>query len=275
MRVHKLLQSVIKNKKTRIGINFDPMPEAIAELPRGTTFDTFVDEIINAVAPYVAAFKINTQHMLLRLSRARVVRVVEKIKEFEVPVIVDHKLSDIGNSNSVSVHYLLSQIGFDGLTIHPLIGWTNGVEAIMREAEKFDAAVFSVVYMSHPGAKDFYELKVSKDSKPLYMKFVEASVNWGLTGVVIGATYPEKVEEICSFLLTQKKTRVVITTGYGVQGGDISAIPESVSGLDFLAFVGRSVLYAFRNPAYSHLPYTEASANAVRDFRDLLNSHLG
>ncbi|MFQ6011374.1 MAG: hypothetical protein ACE5KG_04295, partial [Nitrososphaerales archaeon] len=54
------LEDAIKAKKSRLGINLDPLPESEVDLPKGMDLDTFLDTAIDSGAPFATAFKLNT-----------------------------------------------------------------------------------------------------------------------------------------------------------------------------------------------------------------------
>ena len=273
-RVVEALRATSRNHNSYVGINFDPMPEGLKKLPKGETFETFIFETLKAIAPFSSLFKINTQHTILRFSARKVKEIVKEIHDYGLPVIADHKLSDFENSNRVGMHYLLQEMGFDGLTVHPIIGFKDGMDAIIEEAIKYDAAVFAVIHMSNDGAKDFYKLEIKDKGMPLYMRFTEAIVDWGLTGGVMGARFPDAINKVYNFIRTKGGKQLILSTGYGIQKGNLEAVSTEVMNAGFYAFYGRSVLYAYQNPKFSHLGFPAACVEAVKEFKDRVNRHF-
>jgi orotidine-5'-phosphate decarboxylase len=96
--------------------------------------------------------------------------------------------------------------------------------------------------MSHPGAKEGYGLHVSPDGKqktePFYHYFARVARKWDTDGVIVGATYPEKITEIREVLGTEIP---IISPGVGAQGG--SAKTAIDAGADFV-IVARSIVQA-------------------------------
>lgn len=264
------LEDAIKTKRSRLGINLDPLPESDVELPNGMDMNTFLDQAIDSVAPFVTAFKLNTQHFIYRFPTQRIEELVRKIHSHGVPVIADHKLADIGSSNSVAVYRIIERMGFDGITIHPIIGWEDGIDIISEQTKKLNAGLFSVIYMSHLGAKDFYDLEIR--GKPLYDLFLDQALERNLTGIVVGATRTRKLDEISRKILKTKSRPVILTVGYGKQGGDVNEIPSSVLQLNFLAFIGRSVLYSYLND--TKVSFSQAIEGSAKEYRDLLNNRI-
>jgi len=229
-----------------------------------------LDQAIDSAAPFVTAFKLNTQHFIYRFPTHKIEELVRKIHSHGVPVIADHKLADIGSSNSVAIYRIIERMGFDGITIHPIIGWEGGIDVISEQAKRSKAGLFSVIYMSHPGAKDFYDLEIR--GKPLYNLFLDQALERNLSGIVVGATRPEKLDEISRKILESKSRPIILTVGYGKQGGDFNAIPSSALQLNFLAFIGRSVLYSYLDD--KKVSFSECIKNRTEEYKDLLNTRI-
>ena len=100
--------------------------------------------------------------------------------------------------------------------------------------------------MSHKGANEGYGQTV-KDTEtenlmPQYKIFARKAIKWNADGIVVGATYPEKIAEIKQIV----QDRVPIySPGIGLQGGKIEEAIKA--GADYL-IVGRSITLA-KNPA--------------------------
>ena len=232
--------------------------------------NSFLDQAIDSAAPFVTAFKLNTQHFIYRFPAQKIEELVTKIHSHGVPVIADHKLADIGSSNSVAIYRIIERMGFDGITIHPIIGWEGGIDVISEQAKRSKAGLFSVIYMSHPGARDFYDQEIH--GKPLYDLFLDQALERNLSGIVIGATRSEKLDEISRKILQTKSRPIILTVGYGKQGGDFNEIPSSALQLNFLAFIGRSVLYSYLDD--KKVSFSEGIRNKTKEYRDLLNNRI-
>jgi len=105
--------------------------------------------------------------------------------------------------------------------VNPLVGWEGGLDSVFEMAESQDRGVITLCYMSHPAADEGYGLYVTternkKAREPLYMTFAQRAKDWHADGVIVGATYPEKITEIRSVL---GPTSPIISPGTGTQGG--------------------------------------------------------
>src|SRR3989339_270576 len=108
-------------------------------------------------------------------------------KDPSIPIILDAKRGDIGNTNEAYAKAIFDDLGVDAVTVHPYLG----KESLKPFLQRTDKGIIVLVRTSNPGAGEFQDLKV--DSKPLYQTVAEHVKNWGSNvAVVVGATYPEE-----------------------------------------------------------------------------------
>ena len=202
-------------------------------------------KILEEVGPYICAVKLN-RHLALPLGLFEDVRkLVNQAHEMGLPVIMDCKINDIGNTNQVIAKYYY-EAGFDAVTANPFVGWEDGLQPVFEVARQMNRGVILLVYMSHRGAAEGYGQMVqdprSGKALPQYVSFAEKALLWKADGVVVGATYPEKIREVYAVL----KNRVPIySPGIGFQGGRVESAIRA--GARFL-IVGRAIMLA-RKPA--------------------------
>jgi len=164
----------------------------------------------------------------------------------DVPVILDAKRGDIGNTNEHYAKMAFDLFGADALTIHPYLGW----EANKPFLDRADKGIFVLCRTSNPGAGEFQDAGVripevqylpnpedrSKKDIPyhdpnsgthsdLYMRVaqnVSDSRIWnynGNCGLVTGATYPEEIAQVRAIA----PDIPLLIPGVGKQGGDLEA----------------------------------------------------
>jgi orotidine-5'-phosphate decarboxylase len=95
--------------------------------------------------------------------------------------------------------------------------------------------------MSHPGASEGYGLEVVVDKKkcePFYLSFANRAKRWGADGVIVGATYPEKIREVREVLGDEVP---ILSPGVGAQGA--SAKEAIDAGAEYV-IVARSIVNA-------------------------------
>jgi orotidine-5'-phosphate decarboxylase len=236
------IEETAKNKKTRIVLALD-FP--FQNLENRESLLAKAQDVLDAVHPYICAVKIN-HHLVLPLGTFNgVQKLITKIHEKRLPAIMDCKANDIGASNQVIAEYYFSA-GFDALIANPFVGWEEGLKPIFDVARKLQRGVILLAYMSHKGANEGYGQTVcdaETGKKTLqYVSFAKKALKWNADGVVVGATYPEKILEIHE-ILSEKVP--IYSPGIGVQGG--AAETALKAGACYL-IVGREITLA-QNPA--------------------------
>jgi len=203
------------------------------------------ESVLEAVHPYICAVKIN-HHLVLPLGLFDgVKKLVDKAHSLGLVAIMDCKANDIGSTNQVIAEYYYAA-GFDALIANPFVGWEEGTKPIFDVAQRLGRGVILLAYMSHKGASEGYGQTVidqeTKRKTPQYVLFANKALSWNADGVVVGATYPEKIKEIHAIL---GEKIPIYSPGIGAQGGEIKT--ALAAGAHYL-IVGRAIAQA-PNPA--------------------------
>jgi orotidine-5'-phosphate decarboxylase len=198
-------------------------------------------KILKAVHPYVCAVKIN-HHLVLPLGTFDGVQeLVEQIRGEGLLAIMDAKVNDIGATNQVIAEYYYSA-GFDALIANPFVGWDEGLKPLFEVSQRLNRGVILLCYMSHKGANEGYGQIVidpqTGEQIPQYVSFAKKALTWGADGVVVGATYPQKIAEV-KRILGEKVP--IYSPGVGTQGG--AAETAVKAGANYL-IVGREITQA-------------------------------
>ena len=177
----------------------------------------------------------------------------------DMPIILDAKRADIGNTNTGYTKFAFDYLGTDAITLHPYLGG----EALEPFLKYKDKGFFILARTSNPGAGDLQDLDVG--GKPLYQVVVETAVNnWNKNGNVMfvaGATYPHELEIIRN---TIGEDIPILVPGIGAQGGDIAAVCKAglnKSGTGLIINSSRSIIFS-ENPA-----------TAAKKLRDEINRY--
>ncbi|MEM1590281.1 MAG: orotidine 5'-phosphate decarboxylase [Candidatus Bathyarchaeia archaeon] len=231
-----------KNRQTNIVLALDLPFEK--QVNRQTLYERAA-KIIDATSPHICAVKFN-HHLTLPIGVFDgVQKLIEKAHEKELPTIMDCKVNDIGDTNRVIAEYYF-EAGFDALTANPFVGWEEGLKPVFEAAKTRRKGVILLVYMSHKGAGEGYGQMVADTESgrktPQYLVFAKKALEWDADGVVVGATYPEKIREVHAFL---GEKIPIYSPGIGVQGGEIESALKA--GASYL-IVGRAITLA-GNPA--------------------------
>jgi len=201
-------------------------------------------EILETTHPYVCAVKINQLVLPLGLFNG-IQKILSSAQDLGLPTIMDCKINDVGHTNRIIAEYYYKS-GFDAVTANPFVGWEEGLQPVFEAANQMRRGVILLVYMSHKAAEEGYGQKIHDPKmgrlSPQYVAFAERALTWNADGVVVGATYPEKIREVHGIL----GDRIPIySPGVGIQGGDIESAMGA--GARYL-IVGRAITLA-ENPA--------------------------
>ena len=159
----------------------------------------------------------------------------------DVPVILDAKRADIGNTNSGYVVYAFEYLQADGLTVHPYMGG----ESLKEFLGCNNKGIFVQCRNSNPGADEFQDLIVG--DQPLYMHVAKAFADqWNHNnncGLVVGATHPEEMKAIRA----AAPELPFLIPGIGSQGGALEASVKAgrdARGGGMIISASRSVIFA-------------------------------
>jgi orotidine-5'-phosphate decarboxylase len=201
----------------------------------------FSREIIQSTHHAAAAYKIN--FAFFEQAGAEGWQALEEVRAAvpaATPVIADAKRGDIANTGRAYARAILGALDFDAVTVNPYLGW----DAVMPFVADESKAAFVLCRTSNPGARDFQDL--ASDGVPLFMRVAQEAVNLqapGEIGLVVGATYPESLQEVRRL----SDDLLLLMPGIGAQG---ASARESVgsgannTGQNALAAVSRQIIFA-------------------------------
>lgn len=204
--------------------------------------------IIEATHDLVCAYKPNSAFYEAQGSKG--IESLKKVCEYlqkkypEIPIIVDAKRGDIGNTNEHYAKFAFEYLGVDAITLHPYQG-LGALSSFEKYAEK---GLIALVKTSNPESSELQDMKLENGMmvwEQVLQKVVERDAGRGQWGVVVGATHPEELKMVRKSVVNM----IVLVPGVGAQGAKIEDVlnPESCHGADMIINVGRSILQA-ENP---------------------------
>ena len=201
-------------------------------------------------------------------------------KEKGMIVIADIKRGDIGSTAQGYSNAFLgkTKIGdheesifdVDFVTVNPYMG-TDCVKPFVEDCKKYDKGIFILVKTSNPSSGELQDLKL-ENGKEVYMQVAELVEKWGedLVGkygyssvsAVVGATYPEQLEQIRS----KAPHTYFLIPGYGAQGGKAEdiALGFDKNGLGGIVNASRSLMCAYKSEIWKNQFTEEEYAKATR-----------
>jgi len=165
-----------------------------------------------------------------------------------------------GDSEVLDLTGVHSAWGGDAITVNPYVG-EDSLQPFVATALDRRAGVFVLVRTSNAGARLFQDLVA--DGKPLYRHVAEyveylakstasreaaAASSYGAVGAVVGATYPEELEQLRQVM----PHAWLLVPGYGAQGGTAREVAAAFDdqGLGAIINSSRSIIFAYRLPRY-------------------------
>jgi orotidine-5'-phosphate decarboxylase len=247
--------------------DYNKLPEHLKSLP--DPLFAFNKAIIDATADLVCSYKPNSAFYEAHGEDG--MRQLKQTADYihenypDIPVILDAKRADIGNTNNGYVQFIFDYLGMDAVTLHPYLG----SEALEPFLSRTDKGSIILCRTSNPGAAEFQDL--ISDGQPLYEHVARAvSSTWNKNDnclLVVGATYPEEMKKIRSIA----PNILFLVPGVGAQGGDVKAIMDN--GIDSLnqgmiISSSRGIIYAS-----SGTNFAEAARSETTKLKDEINSY--
>ncbi len=201
----------------------------------------FNQKIIEATKDLVCAYKPNAAfYEAYGVDGYKALKETIKLVPDEIPVILDAKRGDIGNTAAMYAKAGFEELGADAMTVNPYLG----EDSVSPFLEYKDKAVVLLVRTSNKSAKEFQDLE--SNGKPLYRQVAETALTWERKAdlcFVVGATYPEEAKAIRELA----PEVLFLVPGLGKQGGDVEAAVKSsvdANGLGAMFNSSRGIIYA-------------------------------
>jgi orotidine-5'-phosphate decarboxylase len=210
---------------------------------QGSPIFQFNKAIIDATADLVCAYKPQFAHYAAYEAEDQLERTIEYIHRShpDVPVILDSKRGDVGNTAERYAIEAFERYGADAVTVNPYLGG-DSLEPYLRRADK---GVIILCRTSNPGARDLQDLKVGE--RALYQVVAQlAAQRWNSRGnclLVVGATYPEELAQVRALV----GDMALLVPGVGAQGADVAQAVRSgqtADGTGLIISSSRAILYA-------------------------------
>lgn len=234
MNFQEKLDKIVKKNKSLVCVGLD---SDIAKISSPSQL-SFNKTIIEATHDLVCSYKLNTAfYEAIGYEGVNALKdtcdyLVKKYPE--IPIIIDAKRADIGNTNTGYVQFVFTYLGADAVTLHPYLG----EEAIRPFLEMKDKGIIILCKTSNPGSDEFQNLPVmvrqahhdktvtlslTKGEAPLYQYLAYQVANkWNRNKnclLVVGATYPDELSQVRKIV----GDMTLLIPGIGAQGGDLEA----------------------------------------------------
>lgn len=236
------LNSAIDKNNSLVCVGLDPDADKI----NGSLFE-FNKSIIDTTHDLVCAYKPNSAfyEALGADGIKQLKETCDYIKQNypDIPIILDFKRGDIGNTNTKYAQFAFDYLGVHAVTLQPY----QGIQELEPYFAYKDKAAFVWVKGSNEGSKEFQNLETG--GKPLYEQVTHTVINADQANamLIVGATYPEELQKIRQIAGDEM---TFLVPGVGAQGGDIEATLKAGlngSGKGLIINSSRAIIYA-ENP---------------------------
>ncbi len=227
----------IQSVGSRLCVGIDPRPEQSGGID---AVPDFLNRLVGETAEYAAAFKPNMAYF-----EAMGLRGIEILQEMladmpeEVPVILDAKRSDIGETQKYYAKSYFENWNVDAVTLNPFLGY-DSIEPFLDWQGK---GVYLLAVTSNAGSADFQRQKLD-DGRFVFELVQElgkraAGENRATdVGYVVGLTNAS--EEV----LARIADSPLLIPGLGAQGGDLNSLAGKNRTAPDVVNVSRGISYA-------------------------------
>lgn len=217
MTFQEKLDAIVSKNNSLVCVGLDSEIDMIPETIRNGAHPqtTFNKMIVEATHEMVCAYKLNTAFYEQRgkggIEALQMTCDYIKSTYPEIPIIIDAKRGDIGNTNLAYVKFVFDYLSGDAVTVNPYVG-REGLQPFLDKKEK---GIIILCKTSNPGSGEFQD--------GLWQKVAEnVARDWNKNGnclLVVGATYPEELAAVRKIV----GDMTLLVPGIGAQGGEVDA----------------------------------------------------
>ena len=255
MRYLDKLTARIAAARSHLCVGLDPRPQ-----PGGEPVREFCLRIIEETAPHAACFKPNSAYFEAMGSRgiALLEEVIAAVPK-DIPVLLDAKRSDIGETQRYYARAAFEALGADAITLNPFLGYDSLEPFLECEGR----GLYLLAVTSNAGAADIEKQRLADGRRVFELVGDMARRAAGApadVGFVVGLTNAEPD------ILSALPDAPLLIPGLGAQGGDIESLRGSGRLAPALVNVSRGILY----PGEGTTPGAAAAA-----WRERIEAALG
>lgn len=302
MSFNQLIEKIVKTQNPTV-VGLDPKLDYVPEFIKAKYFREYGEtlkgaskailefnkQIIDAIYDVVPAIKPQSAYyeMYGYYGVKTLYKTIQYAKEKGMYVIVDGKRNDIGATMEAYTNAYLGTtevgnsffeaFGADALTVNGYLG-TDGISPLIDACNKSDKGIFVLVKTSNKSSGELQDKLIG--DKTVYAVMGGMCEQWGAqcmgkygyssVGAVVGATYPEQLEEMRKAL----PHTFFLVPGYGAQGGGAEGVAKAFDskGLGAIVNSSRAVMCAYKNEGCDEKEFAAAALREViRMKKDIMN----
>ncbi|MBP7552530.1 MAG: orotidine-5'-phosphate decarboxylase [Spirochaetes bacterium] len=240
--------------KSNLCVGFDPdiskFPDKFKSMTIEESISLYFSEILLNFSKYIYVIKPNVafyeQYGFEGLKALK--NIIKVSKDLSIPVILDAKRGDIGNTAKAYALSVFGEYGADAVTLSPYLG----EDSLTPFFEYKNKGFFILARTSNKSGGDFQLLKVG--DKYLYMIVAEKIAEWNKKyspsiGAVAGATSVDELKNIAGYFSANSCPPILIP-GVGSQGGDLASVIEALESSGYPLY--RAFINSSSKITYSH-----------------------
>lgn len=235
MRYAERLKLRIAKTGSRLCVGLDPRPgDGGASAAR-----EFLKQVIEETSEWAAAYKPNMAYFeAMGIEGIRLLEDLLAGMPEDVPVILDAKRSDIGETQKYYAQGYFGGWNVDAVTLNPFLGY-DSIEPFLDWPGK---GIYLLAVTSNPGSADFQRQKLADGRSvfELVTALGERAKDEGRAtdvGYVVGLTNAADV-------LEKIPDAPLLVPGLGAQGGDLASLAAASRSAPDVINVSRGILYA-------------------------------
>lgn len=275
-------QFIIDKKVKKYGKSLKAASKAILEFNKAIIDE--IHDICPAIKPQAAYYEMYGYEGVKTLYKT-----IQYAQNKGMFVMTDGKRNDIGATMEAyaTAHLGLTDVcgeeipafGADALTVNGYLG-TDGIAPLLEKCDAYDKGIFVLVKTSNKSSGELQDLKIG--DKTVYATMGELCENWGkdhmgkygysCVGAVVGATYPEQLEEMRKAL----PHTFFLVPGYGAQGGGAEGVAKGFdeNGLGAIVNSSRGVMCAYKKEDCDEHDFAKAARREVIRMKEDIISYL-
>jgi orotidine-5'-phosphate decarboxylase len=228
MKFIQKLEKIVEKNQSLLCVGLDSDIDKIP--PKFTDQFKFNKAIIDATHDLVCSYKLNIA--FYEAIGYKGILALKKTCDYlrkkypEIPIIIDAKRGDIGNTNLGYVRLIFEYLKADAVTVNPYLG----EEALVPFLAQKDKGVIILCKTSNSGAYEFQDLVLSSQYQVVSIKggiklyqyvAYQVAKKWNKNKnclLVVGATYHSELKEVREIV---GDDFWILVPGVGAQGGDL------------------------------------------------------
>lgn len=232
-RLERRIQSV----GSRLCVGIDPRPDQSGGVE---SVPGFLERLVGETAEYAAAFKPNIAYF-----EAMGLRGLEILDEMlgkmpgEVPVILDAKRSDIGETQKYYAKSYFENWNVDAVTLNPFLGY-DSIEPFLDWEGK---GIYLLAVTSNAGSADFQRQKLA-DGRYVFELVQQLGRRAADESRATDVGYVVGLTNASEDVLGRIADSPLLIPGLGAQGGDLASLQKHPRTAPDVVNVSRGISYA-------------------------------